>query len=241
MDVARLRKIASAELGKRALAELTAEEDTSLDSVLLAKYAQAEDLGLFQIAMRLPGHPVHNYEAMGGVFKTAGKDYLSPESQITGGDVAKNALIGGATGASIPAMKALADAVVTGKGRASPRHMLAGAGIGAGVGAVGTMLERRHADKVRAAEEDRLLKQAFGTPMFSGAIAPDPMTSQAGGLKPPSPSSGPTGSSGPQAPSASSGPTGGGGSSGVGAPKVQSIPEPSVPGAGAGAGGGGMG
>jgi len=70
-DIALIRKLAAQELGKRALVELTAEPDDSLDRVLLYKAAQAEDRPLFEICMRLPGDAINNYEALGGKFKAA--------------------------------------------------------------------------------------------------------------------------------------------------------------------------
>lgn len=151
-DVREIRKVAARVLGEGAFADLTKDlvEDDSLDQVLIYKAAQADNRPLFEIAMKLPGNPINNYEALGGTFK----------------------------------------------------------------------------------------KEAFGQPMFSAAPAPDPKV-QAAGM-----SSSPSGSSSsPKPPSGTSGPQGGGGSSGsTGAPKVQSVPEPSVPGAGASAGtGGGMG
>ena len=70
-DIGLIRKLAAQELGKRALAELTAEPDDSLERVLLYKAAQAEDRPLFEICMRLPGDAINNYEALGGKFKQA--------------------------------------------------------------------------------------------------------------------------------------------------------------------------
>jgi hypothetical protein len=169
MDVGLIRKLAAKAAGERAFADLTREDDTSLDQVLLQKAASAEDPDLFRIAMRMPGDPMKNYEALGGQYKVA---YVDPIS----------------------------------------------------------LTEEQ-------AAEDEVLKQAFGQPMFSAAPAPDPKL-EAASLSSPSPSS--SGPTGPKAPSASSGPSGGGSS--AGSPKVQSVPEPSVPGAGVSAGaGGGMG
>ena len=69
MDAATIRKLAARVAGEAAFAELTSEEDNSLDQVLLHKVACAEDRSLFEIAMRLPGDAVNNYEALGGTFK----------------------------------------------------------------------------------------------------------------------------------------------------------------------------
>lgn len=69
MDIALIRKVAAAELGRRALDELTATPDDSLDSVYLAKAAQAEDPDLFRTAMRMSGDSIGNYENLGGTFK----------------------------------------------------------------------------------------------------------------------------------------------------------------------------
>jgi hypothetical protein len=69
MDIGLIRRMAAEELEKRAFAELTGEEDTSLDSIFLAKAAQAEDPELFRIAMRMEGDPIGNYEVLGGAFK----------------------------------------------------------------------------------------------------------------------------------------------------------------------------
>jgi hypothetical protein len=80
-DIALIRKLAAQELGKRALAELTAEPDDSLDRVLLYKAAQAEDSTLFKIAMDLSSDPLCTYEALGGKFKQAfGQPMFGPAS-----------------------------------------------------------------------------------------------------------------------------------------------------------------
>lgn len=71
MDITLIRKLASQELGKRALEELTSESDTSLDDVFLNKAARAEDPQLFKIAMSLKGDPIEQYEALGGKYKQA--------------------------------------------------------------------------------------------------------------------------------------------------------------------------
>lgn len=80
MDAASIRKVAARVAGETAFAELTREEDNSLDQVLLHKAASAEDRPLFEIAMRLPGDAVNNYEALGGTFKKQafGQPMFSP-------------------------------------------------------------------------------------------------------------------------------------------------------------------
>jgi hypothetical protein len=67
MNIARLRKMASAEIGRRYL------QSPQLDPVaetLLVKAASA-DQELLKIASRLPGDTLENYEELGGTFKTA--------------------------------------------------------------------------------------------------------------------------------------------------------------------------
>ncbi len=245
MDVGLIRKLAARAAGERAFADLTREDDTSLDQVLLQKAASAEDPDLFRIAMRMLGEPMKNYEALGGQYKVASLDpALEPTEPAEPpsrmgllNNVSRGALTGGAIGGLLPLAAGLGSAVATGKATVPLRHMGVGAGLGALTGAGAAYLSNAKRQAEEQAAEDEVLKQAFGQPMFSAAPAPDPKL-EAASLSSPSPSS--SGPTGPKAPSASSGPSGGGSS--AGSPKVQSVPEPSVPGAGVSAGaGGGMG
>ena len=68
-DVGLIRKLASAELGKRALADLTREPDDSLESIHLSKLAHVEDPDLYSIALSMGGDPIGNYETLGGTFR----------------------------------------------------------------------------------------------------------------------------------------------------------------------------
>ena len=69
VDVEHIRKVATAERGKHALAELTSAPDDSLESVYFSKAAHVEDPDLYRIALHMGGDPIGNYENLGGTFK----------------------------------------------------------------------------------------------------------------------------------------------------------------------------
>jgi len=74
MDVGLIRKVASSELGRRALDALTGTPDDSVDSIFLHKTAQVEDPELLRTAAWMGGDALRNYENLGGKYKTAEKD-----------------------------------------------------------------------------------------------------------------------------------------------------------------------
>jgi hypothetical protein len=224
MDIVLIRRMAAEELEKRAFAELTGEEDTSLDSIFLAKAAQAEDPELFRIAMRMQGDPIGNYEVLGGKYKVAvsiGKIKNIVENADVTADRLKSFMK--RVGKHRPGPSGNYDSIV-GARRAAAEEAAHGRYMQ-------TSPLRGKPLKKESSQEDEILKQAFGQAMFRTAPAPDPKV-QATGAKPPT-------ASGPKAPSGPTGPTGGGG---TGAPAVQSVPSPSVSGGPASAGAGvGMG
>lgn len=79
LDVALIRKVAAADLGRRALDELTssASPDNSLGEVLQTKVASAVDPELFKVAASMPGDADENYVAFGGKYKTGA--WITPQ------------------------------------------------------------------------------------------------------------------------------------------------------------------